>query len=125
MGPVWPFPMLLALPAMAPCRDWLALVSWCSPAAGLSSLHAGDTCTHCGQARGWQRRQGWGGRSRRPASVYRGRKLQKQPKSGMKARGGGRYSARKVGLGRKIKSKKPERYSEEMKLKGGRNRKER
>lgn len=37
----------------------------------------------------------------------------------MKARGGGRYSARKVGPGRKIKIK-PERYSEEMKLKGGR-----
>lgn len=42
VGPVCPFPMLLALPAMAPCRNWLALVSWCSPAAGLSSLHAGD-----------------------------------------------------------------------------------
>lgn len=105
VGPVCPFPMLQALPAMAPCRKWLALVSWCSPAAGLSSLHAGDICTCCGQARGWHRRQGWGGRSRRPASVYRGRKLQKQPKSGVKAGGGRRDSARNVGLGQENKNK--------------------
>lgn len=50
------------------------------------------------QARGWHRRQGWGGRSGRPTSVYRGRKLQKQLKSGEKARGR-RDSAGKMGLG--------------------------
>lgn len=57
------------------------------------------------QARGWHRRQGWDGRSGRPASVYTGRKLQKQPKSGKKARGGRRDSARKMGLGEEHENK--------------------